>query len=743
MKVGPARSGRFMENQQPTSNPAPLPLGMEGDDGLHVVASLLSGLDEAAGASPELRRETAHENHLVQVRLGIASALFASLRAKHAATASHCLRVALGCSSWAAAIGLSDQQRDVLETAALLHDVGKIGIPDDILRKPGRLTNDEYLEMSGHHEMGLQILSACCSNADLLDTVRYSRAWYDGSFSGFEKQGDAIPLGARMLVIADAFDAMTTDHVYRRAMSRERALAELFRHAGSQFDPRLVAQFHRELNADSFSAHADAARSWLANLPSEETNRLWGLTQNDNHQTRVCTIEDVFHEKLLQSMHDAVIFVDRRQQVLMWNRAAERLTGMPESTVVNKLWSPSLIDLREEHGSTISDNDCPLAYAIESGVQTLQRLTLRARGGNEIAVDAQVVPVFGKDGSAVGATLLMHDASSQISLEERVQQLHRKATRDPLTQLGNRAEFDRVLALFVTSHSQQKRPCALIICDIDHFKQVNDTYGHPAGDSVIVSFAGVLKQLWRPGDLVARYGGEEFVILCADCDNATATQRAEAIRGEISSIMHPELGNRPITASFGVTEIQPGDTAETMLRRADRALLQAKDSGRNMVVQLGGGLPGQATATPAAGWLSWFRQSPKKLLLDRQLITMVPLQVATEKLRGFIADHHAEIVSIEENRVILSVDVRQSSTMRRSNERAVAFALELQFSENHSASAENGGTRIQVAIRPKRNRSRRREETTDRARQLLVSIKSYLMAYEVAGGQIPGADADD
>ena len=144
--------------------------------------------------------------------------------------------------------------------------------------------------------------------------------------------------------------------------------------------------------------------------------------------------------------------------------------------------------------------------------------------------------------------------------------------------------------MFVTAHQQQQAPLRLLMCDLDRFKRVNDTYGHQAGDDAIKSLAALLKGGCHPGDLVARYGGEEFVMLLADCDNATASRRADQIRVALSQVPQPKMNGQPITVSFGVTEIQPGDTAETMLRRADRALLMAKENGRNQVVQLGSGL---------------------------------------------------------------------------------------------------------------------------------------------------------
>jgi hypothetical protein len=190
-----------------------------------------------------------------------------------------------------------------------------------------------------------------------------------------------------------------------------------------------------------------------------------------------------------------------------------------------------------------------------------------------------------------------------------------------------------------------------------------------------------------------------------------------------------------MTASFGVTEIQGGDTPETFLRRADRALLQAKDRGRNLVVQLGTGIGDSPSPARRESWFPWLRSSPGQTLLERSLFTVVPLKVAAEKLRGFVSDQHAEIVSIEDNCVSLRIGGQQSPLMRRASDRPVPFLIELTFEEKHLADAEQGGshmagTLIHVVVRPRRPRDRRRRDAVERARQLLVSIKSYLMAHD-------------
>ncbi len=734
-----------MSSTQPSESSSALPSGVTGvpvtpDRWVSEVSSLLRALEQAtAGADPPAIAEMA-DNQLVQVRLGIAGSLFSALRCKYAPSAAHALRVALTASAWALREGLSETDRDALELAALLHDIGVIGVPDHVLLKPGPLDREEMAVMECSRDMSLEILRGCCAAEDVLVTVENVGAWYDGSRSGFRLAGKELPQGARMLAIVEAFDAMTTDRVYRPAMSQERAMAELFRNAGTQFDARLTARFAELHMGDQGELRREVAQRWLHSLDPEMANSYWQLN-NLQRQTGQPDVQSLFQVQLLASMHDAVVFVDRQLQVTLWNHGAERLTGITAESIYRRAWSPEILNIRDEKGDAIDESDCPVACAARSGVQSLRRLTIMGRTGRLLAADAHVIPVATEDGTPQGAILILHDASSEISLEQRCHNLHEKATLDPLTQVGNRAEFDRVHELFIASHLQQQIPCSLIICDLDLFKKVNDTYGHQAGDEAIKSLANLLKNSSRPGDLVARYGGEEFVLLCANCDNATAARRAEHVRKALAQLQQPKMEGRTISASFGVTEIQPGDTPETMLRRSDRALLMAKERGRNMVVQLGTG--SDATDAAESGWGFWDRKSAKPksdTILQRDLVTPVPVKIAIEKLRGFVADHCASIVKIEGSLVQLQIADRKARSTRRHEDRSLVFLVDLRFDEEQVRSAhpqESTGTatqtRIHVSITPKKSRDRRRGDADNRAREVLASFRSYLMA----------SDADD
>lgn len=730
--------------QMPTTIPSlslagEFPLAASGDRWLTELQCLLRELEasNAAGGDSGDSATLLHEmidDRLVQTRLGVAASLFTALKCRNASLANHSLRVALTCSAWAEKLKLSEGERNAIEVAALLHDIGAIGIPDSILLKPGMLDVEEAAMIAHTRRMSFNILRQGCASPEVLGVVDRISAWYDGSKEGFSQSGQQLPLGARMIAIVEAFDAMTSDQVYRPAYSQDRAMAELFQCAGTQFDPELVQQFCEFCHDDPAAMRWEAAHGWLKTMDPAVINACWRRSGSVMTDADI-GIDALFQDRLLDNMYDAVVFIDAAGRIALWNRGAERLTGINVAGVRGKSWNPALLQVADEKGRAIKETDCPVNTAIRCGAQSLRRLTIVGRGQRRVAVDTHAIPVIDKQGAMQGVILLFHDASSELSLEQQCHSLHEKATKDPLTQVANRAEFDRVHAMFVAAHRQQQMPCSLLMCDLDHFKGVNDTYGHQAGDDAIKSLASLLKSACRPGDLVARYGGEEFVVLCADCDNASAARRADQTRAALSRLPQPRMGDKTVTVSFGVTEIQPGDTPETMLRRADRALLMAKANGRNTVVQLGAGSSGIA-----GDRRSHAADSEVDECFEQNLVTPVPMKIVVEKLRGFIADHQAKILAVDEDQVQLEIDDRRGvGRLRRLTDRPVRFFLELHFSGMSRKSDREpeaplygsaAATRIHVKISPRRNRDRRRNDVIARARDILMSFRSYLMAAE-------------
>lgn len=165
-----------------------------------------------------------------------------------------------------------------------------------------------------------------------------------------------------------------------------------------------------------------------------------------------------------------------------------------------------------------------------------------------------------------------------------VEKHRRDSITDPLTGLYNRRYLDDRLSTESTRAKRTGEPLSLIACDIDHFKQINDTRGHTAGDQALIAIANVLREAARTSDIVARTGGEEFVVLAPDASADDATELAERLRQQVAG-SRPVVGGRPlaVTASFGVAQVT--GSASQLLELADSALYHAKEQGRNCVVK--------------------------------------------------------------------------------------------------------------------------------------------------------------
>lgn len=196
------------------------------------------------------------------------------------------------------------------------------------------------------------------------------------------------------------------------------------------------------------------------------------------------------------------------------------------------------------------------------------------------------MPVWDQAGSIVGGVEVFRDASAMIALDNAHNSLRELAHKDPLTGVANRRSRDDLLRDQLETYRRTGTHFSLVLSDIDHFKRVNDHWGHRAGDAVLRQFAACLQKVVRRGDLVAGYGGEEFVVLIPGSPVVGATQLAERLRGAVARMCSQKIQGVTITASFWVTQVSRHDDQARVLERADRVLYQAKNAGRNCVVTL-------------------------------------------------------------------------------------------------------------------------------------------------------------
>jgi diguanylate cyclase len=172
------------------------------------------------------------------------------------------------------------------------------------------------------------------------------------------------------------------------------------------------------------------------------------------------------------------------------------------------------------------------------------------------------------------------------NLRQRLSQAEKLASLDPLTQVANRRRFEQFIGTEVERSHEEGTPLCLIMTDIDHFKSVNDSYGHTTGDEVLKAFAALLSKNVRSTDLVARYGGEEFALVLPRTPMGNAFEIAERVRASFQSkdsSNYSRTGVGALTASFGIAEIRDGEPPSALIERADKKLYEAKVGGRNRI----------------------------------------------------------------------------------------------------------------------------------------------------------------
>jgi diguanylate cyclase (GGDEF)-like protein len=281
-----------------------------------------------------------------------------------------------------------------------------------------------------------------------------------------------------------------------------------------------------------------------------------------------------------------------------------------------------------------------------------------------------------------------------------------------------------------SSSEPTRRPISV---DIDFFKQINDNYNHHVGDQALVAFASLLKKFVRSKDIVARYGGEEFVILCANCDAASARQRAEEIRIELTQTPQPMLDNKCITASFGVSELLSEDTPTDLFVRADTALLTAKEEGRNRVVCQTGTLEVDSVAVDSdksisETGLAWSNQT-KAVLESGEFQTITPVPLMVTKLRGYILEKDAELKHVDSDSISMQIEFEDPRNYGRRGRFLVDIEFQSQANRSQSAAtrAVQSITYLRIAIREAATRKWFSTNCTEVAPDLMRELRDFLM----------------
>ena len=286
--------------------------------------------------------------------------------------------------------------------------------------------------------------------------------------------------------------------------------------------------------------------------------------------------------RIVENLHDGLYFVDSNRIITYWNKAAERISGFASAEVIGKCCADHILSHVDCNGASLCLGMCPLAATIADGIERSAEVYLHHKDGHRVPVLVRTSPLADPQGKILGGIELFTDISNIQANTLRVLELEKLALLDNLTQLANRNYIEKEL---LARFDEQKRfaiPCGILFIDIDHFKRVNDTYGHSVGDEVLRFIAQTFTANSRPFDLYGRWGGEEFLGIIRNITAEALENLGNRLRGliENSYIIHD--GKRlQVTVSIGATQVREHDTVAMLITRADALLYQSKQRGRN------------------------------------------------------------------------------------------------------------------------------------------------------------------
>jgi diguanylate cyclase (GGDEF)-like protein/putative nucleotidyltransferase with HDIG domain len=556
-----------------------------------------------------------------------------AIQAKDDGGSCHVERVQYYATALARRLDLPDLDRQAVEIGALLHDIGKLAVPEHILSKPGPLTPDERKKMQMHAQIGAQIVGAVPFPCPVAPLVRSHHERWDGSGYPSGLRGRQIPIGARILSVVDCFDALTSDRPYRPAISKDDAIRILEAEAGKAFDPAVVARFAEvipmltpprsdgflrrpRLSGDPASDHlyfgaaerSDADAFAEIASANRENYALYEIAQSMGRSTSLTEMMTLVSAQLstLVPFSSCALFVRRGDEGLRCRFA----TGLHADLLEDA-------SIAEANGLSgwVARHRRPL-------VNGLPAVEFNAAGVPAADIQLQsalICPLMVGD-DVIGTIALYHHAAESYTDDHRrvLDQVARQAAagvhntllfertqeqafKDALTGLANPRALQFQVARELARARRTSSPFSLILLDLDDFKVINDEYGHLAGDRALQEVAKVLQQTTRPYDTCIRYGGDEFVILLSSSGSAEAEEQRRRVQEAVAMIsLHTEDGRDiPLRVSAGASVFpEDGETYERLLARADRRMYRNKAESKTTLA-MGAGARGQAEVVRA------------------------------------------------------------------------------------------------------------------------------------------------
>ncbi|WP_371367450.1 hypothetical protein SRRS_13910 [Sporomusa rhizae] len=293
-----------------------------------------------------------------------------------------------------------------------------------------------------------------------------------------------------------------------------------------------------------------------------------------------------FYKILLDYLYDGVYFVNKDRKIIYWNTSAESLTGYSSKDVVGCYCYNNILKHTNCEGCLLCRGElCPLAKTLKDGFPREEELYLLHKNGHRIPILVRISPVRNEQNEIIGAVEVFSDNSRKSHLLEQLAQFKELSLIDSLTGLGNKRCVDIELSAKMNEMNKVGRPFfGVLFADIDHFKRVNDQYGHDTGDKILEMVAKTIQNSVGNRGIAFRWGGEEFFVIVNTHVKEELVKVAERVRAMTEqSVFHLGLEDIRVTISVGATLAELNDTDETLVKRADELLYVSKRNGRNKV----------------------------------------------------------------------------------------------------------------------------------------------------------------
>ena len=550
-----------------------------------------------------------HVEEITDLHLRTIEALAIAIDAKDEVTHDHVHRVQIYATGLARLVGLSEAEVEALKAGALLHDIGKLAVPDYILNKPDKLTTAEFDRMKVHTIVGAEILTRVGFPYPVVPVVRHHHERWDGRGYPDGLRGEQIPMTARILSVVDCFDAVREDRQYRKAMTREQAIDLIKGASGTMYDPDIVRlflehlpQFESEIRRQKKEVRRSRVKiegALAQGPPKKDSNQLvfehirnahrevitlYEIAQKIGNSLDLRDMFAVFSSRLqdIVSYSTCVLYLQKPnsidvEAVHVSGRNAERLKGSSillgsgiTGWVVSNRQPMYNCDPRLDMAAAHVELDTPycsvIAVPLLKGDEVLGALTLYSTEVSAYEPDhLRLVEAVAKLAADAIANALTHEKTEASALT------------DPLTGLANA----RALRLRFEQDADRARrygeSFALLMMDLDCLKKVNDTLGHSAGDIALRSVGGLLSNQLRSEDFLSRYAGDEFVALV----KIGAVEVRELIQRLQQAVDNHKFGNDELSAVIGVSVGwacfgTDGESIDELLLSADRAMYADK-----------------------------------------------------------------------------------------------------------------------------------------------------------------------